>query len=124
MLRLTGRAGDGWLPSLGYLQGGPADLAEMNKQIDDGAAAADRDPREIRRLLNISGQFARVGGGLLAGPPRQWAEQLAEITLEYGTSGFILAADDAATIELYAAEVAPATRELVAAERGTLAVSR
>lgn len=120
ILRLTGRAGDGWLPSLSYLPGGVADLAEMNKHIDEGAGQAGCDPSQIRRLLNINGQFARVGGGFLAGPPRQWAEQLAESTLEYGVSGYILAADDAPTIELFAAEVAPATRELVAAERGSL----
>jgi alkanesulfonate monooxygenase SsuD/methylene tetrahydromethanopterin reductase-like flavin-dependent oxidoreductase (luciferase family) len=124
LLRLTGRAGDGWLPSLSYLPGGVSDLAEMNRHIDEGAQAAGRDPRAIRRLLNISGQFARTSGGFLAGPPRQWAEQLAEVTLEYGTSGFILTTDDAATIEVYAAEVAPAARELVAAERGVLPVGR
>jgi hypothetical protein len=64
----------------------------------------------------ISGQFAQSGRSLLNGPPQQWAEDLAEITLEYGVSGFILAADDAPSIELFAAEVAPATRELVAAQ--------
>ncbi|MCC6455780.1 MAG: LLM class flavin-dependent oxidoreductase [Caldilineaceae bacterium] len=117
MLKLTGRAGDGWLPSLGYLPGGPADLAEMNKYIDEAATEAGREPSAVRRLLNISGQFARTGSSLLNGPPQQWAEELAGLTLDYGISGFILAADDAPTIELFAAEVAPATRELVAAER-------
>lgn len=117
MLQLTGRAGDGWLPSLPYLQGGPADLAEMNKHIDEGALAAGREPGAVRRLLNISGQFARTGRGLLDGPPEQWAEDLAGLTLEYGITGFILAADDAPTIELFAAEVAPATHQLVTAER-------
>lgn len=117
ILKLTGRVADGWLPSLGYLPGGLPDLKEMNKQIDEGAAEAGRAPSAVRRLLNISGRFASTGGGLLNGPPQQWAEQLAEITLEYGISGFILAADDAPTIELFAAEVAPATRSLVAAER-------
>jgi alkanesulfonate monooxygenase SsuD/methylene tetrahydromethanopterin reductase-like flavin-dependent oxidoreductase (luciferase family) len=117
LLKLTGRVADGWLPSLGYLPGGPADLEEMNKYIDEGAASAGRDPSKVRRLLNISGQFARSGHSLLNGPPRQWAEDLAGITLEYGVSGFILAADDAPSIELFAGEVAPATRELIAAER-------
>lgn len=117
MLKLTGRAGDGWLPSLGYLPGGPADLTEMNRYIDEGAISAGRQPSEIRRLLNISGQFAASSRSLLNGPPQQWAEELAGITLDYGITGFILAADDARTIELFAAEVAPATRELVAAER-------
>ncbi len=117
ILELTGRVADGWLPSLAYLPGGLADLAEMNAQIDEGAAAAGREPAAIRRFLNISGQFARDGRSLLKGPPQQWAEELAAITLEYGITGFILAADDAPSIELFAAEVAPATRELVAAAR-------
>lgn len=117
MLQLTGRAADGWLPSLGYLENGLASLEEMNRHIDEGALAAGRQPTDVRRLLNISGQFARSGRSLLNGPPQQWAEELAGMTLEYGISGFILAADDAPTIELFATEVAPATRELVAAER-------
>lgn len=118
MLRLTGRLGDGWLPSLGYLKGGPADLDRMNEQIDEGAAAAGREPAAVRRLLNISGAFLPAGRALLKGPAEQWAEDLAGLTLEHGVSGFVLAADDAATTERFAREVAPATRELVAAERG------
>jgi alkanesulfonate monooxygenase SsuD/methylene tetrahydromethanopterin reductase-like flavin-dependent oxidoreductase (luciferase family) len=117
MLQLTGRAADGWLPSLPYLPGGPSDLEEMNKYIDEGATAAGRDPSAVRRLLNISGQFASTGSGLLDGPPAQWAEQLAGLTLDYGISGFILMADDVTVTERFAAEVAPATRALVAAER-------
>ncbi len=39
------------------------------------------------------------------------------MTLDYGISGFILAADDAPLIERFAAEVVPATRALVATER-------
>jgi alkanesulfonate monooxygenase SsuD/methylene tetrahydromethanopterin reductase-like flavin-dependent oxidoreductase (luciferase family) len=117
MLRLIGRAADGWLPSLGYLPGGPADLAELNKHIDDAAAAAGREPGQIRRLLNLAGRFAPTGRGMLDGPPEQWAEELAGLTLEYGITGFIVATDDPRTIETLAAEVAPATRELVAAER-------
>lgn len=117
ILRMTGRLGDGWLPSLAYLQGGPTDLAGMNRHIDEGAAEAGREPSAIRRMLNISGRFAESGDTLLVGPPRQWAEELAEMTLTYGITGFILATDDAYAIETFAAEVAPATRELVAKER-------
>lgn len=117
ILRLTGRMADGWLPSLQYLQNGPADFAQMNKNIDEGAAAAGREPGAIRRLLNIGGQFTGQSRGMLQGPPDQWAEELAQLTLDYGISGFLLASDDAATTQTYAAEVAPAVRELVAAER-------
>ena len=76
-----------------------------------------RDPSAVRRLLNISGQFASSGSGLLDGPPAQWAEQLAGLTLDYGISGFILMVDDVTVTERFAAEIAPATRALVAAER-------
>jgi alkanesulfonate monooxygenase SsuD/methylene tetrahydromethanopterin reductase-like flavin-dependent oxidoreductase (luciferase family) len=113
ILRMTGRSADGWLPSLGYLPEGPASLAEMNKYIDEGAEQSGREPSAIRRLLNISGQFTQGNQGMLAGPPQQWAEQISEIALDYGISGFILAADDAYTIEMFAGEVAPAVRELV-----------
>jgi alkanesulfonate monooxygenase SsuD/methylene tetrahydromethanopterin reductase-like flavin-dependent oxidoreductase (luciferase family) len=118
MLRLIGRAADGVLPTLGYLPNGPADLAAVNQHIDESAQAAGRDPSAVRRLLNISGEFAPTGRALLRGPADQWAEDLAGLTLEYGVSAFILATDDPATIERFAAEVAPATRDLVAAERG------
>jgi len=78
---------------------------------------AGRSPSDIRRLLNVSGRFARVGQGRLHGPPQQWAEELAEIALRDGLSTFILASDDAENLRRYAAEVVPAVRELVAAEQ-------
>ncbi len=51
-------------------------------------------------------------------------EELARLALEDGISTFIAMADDAATIELFATEVAPAVRELVAAERAGTAAER
>ena len=114
MLRLTGRKADGWLPSLASL--GPGALADGNARIDDAAAAARRDPRDIRRLLNIGGRFSSEGGGFLDGPPARWVEQLLPFAVDDGVSTFILASDDAATIERFAAEVAPALREAVARE--------
>jgi len=117
MLRLVGRAGDGWLPSLAYLPDGPASLTEMNAHIDDGAANAGRDPAAVVRLLNITGRFASRNGGLLDGPPEQWAHELTDIALNHGTSGFILVADEPDAIERYAHEVAPRVREMVVADR-------
>lgn len=117
MLRLTGRVADGLLPSLSYLPGGVADLASMNRHVDEAAVAAGREPSAVRRLLNIAGQFTPVGRSSLTGPAEQWAEELAGMTLDYGVSAFILVTDDAKAIEIFANEVAPATRELVAAER-------
>jgi alkanesulfonate monooxygenase SsuD/methylene tetrahydromethanopterin reductase-like flavin-dependent oxidoreductase (luciferase family)/hemerythrin-like domain-containing protein len=124
MLRLTGRVADGWLPSLGYLPGGPSDLVELNNHIDGAAESAGRDPRAILRMLNIGGRFSNSGRGLLSGTPAEWAEQLAEISLEYGVSTYYIASDDPETIERFGAEVAPAVRERVAAERLVAAAAK
>jgi len=117
MLALTGRRAEGWLPSLGYLK--PGDLAAGNASIDEAAQQAGRSPREIRRLLNVNGQFLPAGRGPLQGPPEQWAEELADLALSDGISAFILASDDPDDLRRFAAEVAPAVRQLVAAERAT-----
>jgi alkanesulfonate monooxygenase SsuD/methylene tetrahydromethanopterin reductase-like flavin-dependent oxidoreductase (luciferase family) len=117
MLRLTGRKADGWLPSLAYLS--PEDLGPANRTIDDAAIAAGRDPREVRRLLNVQGAFGASPADLLQGPPEQWVEDLLPLVLEHGFSTFILAGDDPRAIELFGQEVAPALREAVAQERAS-----
>jgi alkanesulfonate monooxygenase SsuD/methylene tetrahydromethanopterin reductase-like flavin-dependent oxidoreductase (luciferase family) len=117
MLRLTGERADGWLPSLSYLSS-LQDLADGNARIDDAAAGAGRAPSAVRRLLNVGGQLSpRRSPNLLAGPPEQWVEQLAVLALEHGTSGFIVTGDDPALLATVGQEIAPAVRELVAAER-------
>jgi alkanesulfonate monooxygenase SsuD/methylene tetrahydromethanopterin reductase-like flavin-dependent oxidoreductase (luciferase family) len=116
ILRLTGAKADGWLPSLGYLKSLQA-LADGNAIIDEAAADAGRDPAAVRRLLNIGGSFGPSSGQFLAGPPQEWAEQLAGVALEHGVSAFIVMADDAMVLTRFGEEVAPAVRELVAAER-------
>ncbi|WFE66120.1 LLM class flavin-dependent oxidoreductase [Micromonospora sp. WMMD714] len=121
LLRLVGRTADGWLPSLSYLPQGPAGLAGLTALVDEGAAAAGRDPAEVRRLLNVSGRFTRTGAGFLDGPPQQWVRELTDLVLAHGTSGFVLGADDPTSLQVFAQEVAPAVRELVAAERSATA---
>ena len=112
MLRLVGRVADGWLPSLSYL--GLDAIGESNAIIDDAAAEAGRDPRAIRRLLNVGGSLGTEG---LSGPPATWAQRLVELSLEHGFSTFVLAADDADDLAAFGGEVAPAVREAVGAER-------
>lgn len=91
----------------------------MSARVDDAAREAGREPAEIRRLYNVTGTFADVAdGSFLHGPAEVWAQQLADLTLQHGTSTFVLASDDSAELERFAAEVAPQVRELVAAERG------
>ncbi|MDT0267499.1 LLM class flavin-dependent oxidoreductase [Streptomyces sp. DSM 44915] len=118
MLRLTGRVADGWLPSLDYLPDGPASLDAMNEQIDEAASAAGREPAAVTRTLNLRGRFTTgTGGGLLEGTAGDWAEQIADLALRYGVSGFILASDAPADLDLFGHEVAPRARELVQSER-------
>ncbi|MGB3330310.1 MAG: LLM class flavin-dependent oxidoreductase [Thermomicrobiales bacterium] len=117
MLELVGRKATGWVPSLGYLPGGVADLEAMNARIDVAAVAAGREPGDIRRMLNVNGQVSQTREGFLQGPPEAWARDLASTALTYGISDFILAADDPAMVELFALAIVPLTRELVAAGR-------
>ena len=91
MLRVTGQLADGWLPSLGSRD--PAELGAMNAQIDEAAAGAGRDPKQVRRLVNIFGSFGN-SADLLQGTPADWAEQLADLALAFGMSVFILGTDD------------------------------
>lgn len=112
MLRLVAEKADGWLPSEGYLQ--PGDLPRGNAAIDAAAAAAGRDPREIRRLLNVT-----PGAGSLAGPPSAWVDALVALALDEGVGTFILGTDDPTVIETYGTEVAPAVRAAVASARSS-----
>lgn len=109
MLALTGTHGDGWLPSMEYIPGGVAGLPGLNARIDDAALGAGRAPEDIRRLMN----FMRPSQA----SSRDWAEELAGLTLNHGITAFLIGGDDQAITERYAAEVAPAVRTLVAAER-------
>ncbi|QBR92954.1 LLM class flavin-dependent oxidoreductase [Nocardioides euryhalodurans] len=114
MLRLTGRLADGWVPSMGYAD--PAALPDLAAAVDEAAVAAGRSPASVKRVYNVFGQFG-TGSGFLRGRPQEWAEQLAELTLEVGMSSYVLGTDDPDDVRRWAAEVAPATRELVDAER-------
>jgi alkanesulfonate monooxygenase SsuD/methylene tetrahydromethanopterin reductase-like flavin-dependent oxidoreductase (luciferase family) len=118
MLALIGRLADGWVPSSTYVP--PERLGAAQARIDDAAAAAGRDPAAIRRLYNVSGRIGPVGGGFLDGPPGQWADQLLPLVVETGMDTFVLwpSESPASQLERFAAEVAPALREAVAAHRG------
>jgi alkanesulfonate monooxygenase SsuD/methylene tetrahydromethanopterin reductase-like flavin-dependent oxidoreductase (luciferase family) len=53
MLRLTGRRGDGWLPSVGGNYLAEKEVAERQGLIDEAARRAGRDPGEIVRAANV-----------------------------------------------------------------------
>ena len=121
-LRLIGRLADGWVPSYGYL--GPDAFRIASARIDEAAVAAGRDPSAIRRIYNIPGLITagQRGGETLVGPVDHWVETLTSWALELGVDTFGYWPPDSATaaVERFAMEVAPAVREAVAAERGSL----
>jgi alkanesulfonate monooxygenase SsuD/methylene tetrahydromethanopterin reductase-like flavin-dependent oxidoreductase (luciferase family) len=115
MLRLTGRAADGWVPSF---RGEPQPLLDRAARLDDAAAEAGRDPGEIRRVLNVSGALTDgPSEGAFRGPAAQWVDELSALALGPGFDTFVLWADGPGQLERFAEEVVPATRAQVARER-------
>jgi alkanesulfonate monooxygenase SsuD/methylene tetrahydromethanopterin reductase-like flavin-dependent oxidoreductase (luciferase family) len=115
MLRLTGRLGDGWVPSLGNAP--PSGIPELRRHLEEGAARAGRDPHEIRRLYNVKGTI--VDGPareLLQGPPAHWIETLTGFVVELGFDTFVFwpGDDPLGQLDRFSREVAPGVREAVA----------
>lgn len=114
-LRLAGRLADGWLPSL---RGDIAVLADGSARLDDAASAAGREPAEIRRVINVSGQITDGATlGLLRGPVDQWVDQLTDLAVGYGFDTFLFWGEGDDQLPRFAEEIAPAVRVQVAAER-------
>jgi alkanesulfonate monooxygenase SsuD/methylene tetrahydromethanopterin reductase-like flavin-dependent oxidoreductase (luciferase family) len=124
MLDLAGRLADGWVASYPY--SAPAEIPEMRRRIDEGAARAGRDPSEIRGICNIWGEIAdgpirseHQGYPALVGPSSHWIESLSGYVSELGfeTLVFWPTADPSDQIERFAADVMPGVREAVTAWR-------
>lgn len=129
-LAATGRVADGWIP------GHAADwLSERYRTsrpvIDEAAAAAGRDPREIRTVFNLPGRITDRplpatrdrDGRWIGGSADQWVEELTGAVLEHGASGFTLfspggGTQDVGSLGRWATEIAPAVREAIAKENG------
>jgi alkanesulfonate monooxygenase SsuD/methylene tetrahydromethanopterin reductase-like flavin-dependent oxidoreductase (luciferase family) len=119
MLRLVGRQADGWVPSLGVLS--VDELRAGNERIDTAAEAAARDPRQIRRVLNLQGVISEsrtppgerlpvgyLAGEPLAGPPEWWAETLIGFSEDgFDTLVFWPVDPSPRQVELLAGEVVP-----------------
>jgi alkanesulfonate monooxygenase SsuD/methylene tetrahydromethanopterin reductase-like flavin-dependent oxidoreductase (luciferase family) len=97
MLRLTGRIGDGWIPSLGQIE--LAAIANGQRVIDEAASQAGRDPSAIRRMLNFGGSIGpltdasgvRFGPSVgLRGSVDEWVERLSEWATDLALDTFIL----------------------------------
>src|SRR5690606_38194654 len=86
-LALTARVADGWVPSF---RGDLGAIAEMARRLEDEAAAAGREPAELRRILNVSGTItAGETGGPLRGPVDQWVDELGDLAVGYGFDTFV-----------------------------------
>jgi xanthine dehydrogenase molybdopterin-binding subunit B len=86
----------------------PGGLAAGNAIIDEAAVAAGRDPRAIRRLVNVGGEAEN-------------REELLRMAIEDGVSTFISMGDDPVAMQRFIEEVAPDLRARVAAERRSTA---
>jgi alkanesulfonate monooxygenase SsuD/methylene tetrahydromethanopterin reductase-like flavin-dependent oxidoreductase (luciferase family) len=114
MLALTGRLADGWVPSMPYAP--PATIPELQQRIDQAAANAGREPRDVRRVYNVMGAITDgPATDLLQGPAEHWVEELTGFALELGFDTFIFwpAEDAIRQIDRFAGEVVPAVREAV-----------
>jgi alkanesulfonate monooxygenase SsuD/methylene tetrahydromethanopterin reductase-like flavin-dependent oxidoreductase (luciferase family) len=114
MLELIGRKADGWVPSSPWAP--PDRLPQYLRRIEDGAAAAGRDARSIRRVYNVSGTIGAKRGETFVGPASYWQDELSRLVVEVGMDAFIFWAggDDARSqVETFASEVVPAVRSAV-----------
>lgn len=114
-LRRIGRLADGWIP------GGGIDrvdaLADLGAIVDEAAVAAGRDPRGIRRILNLHGVIGdAVGPRPLDGPPARWVDQLVAWHRALRIDSFVFWAPDdgVGQVERFAHDVVPAVREAIA----------
>jgi alkanesulfonate monooxygenase SsuD/methylene tetrahydromethanopterin reductase-like flavin-dependent oxidoreductase (luciferase family) len=118
MLALTGRLGDGWVPSSSYAS--REKLREMQARIDAAAEDAGRDPAAIQRLYNLMGRISDgPSNGFLNGPANQWVDELTGLALEEGIDSFIFAPAEEieSQIRRFAEEVVPRVRENVQRHR-------
>ncbi len=122
MLRLVGRRGDGWLPSLGVMS--QDELRDGNRRIDEAAEKAGREPGAIRRIVNLQGLIgdeppparSELPVGYLAGEPLSgsadwWVETLGDL-LDDGFDTVVLWPVDShrEQVEILASEVIPPLR--------------
>lgn len=112
MVRVTGRLADGWLPSVPRLE--LAEIPARQRAIDDAARAAGRDPREIRRIANVSGVISDgASEGFLRGPAKQWVDDLRRLREDYGFDSFIFSGegDPDDQLQRFAHDVVPLARD-------------
>jgi alkanesulfonate monooxygenase SsuD/methylene tetrahydromethanopterin reductase-like flavin-dependent oxidoreductase (luciferase family) len=113
MLRLTGALADGWVPTSPYAA--PEEIPDMQRQIDDAARAAGREPAAVRRIYVVAGEITSgPARGRFSGPPEHWARELSELGRELGLDTLIFWPNDhdvSEQVRRFVTEVGPAVRE-------------
>jgi alkanesulfonate monooxygenase SsuD/methylene tetrahydromethanopterin reductase-like flavin-dependent oxidoreductase (luciferase family) len=118
-LDLAGRVADGWIAPSSLVP--PKRLADGQRRLDDAAAAAGRDPAEIRRVYVLEGAIGgRDARGLLRGPPGRWIDELTELAIGHRVDTFLFGGDPE-QLAVFALEIVPAVREQLSRERGVAA---
>ena len=102
MLDLIGRKADGWLPSLAWLE--PEAIMRSNAIIDAAAIAAGRQPSDVRRLVNVTGEIS--------------LDELTRLAVEDGFSVFIVASDEPEALRRFASETVASLRQALAGALG------
>lgn len=112
MLRVTGRLGDGWLPSLGGNYLVADQVPAMQRRIDEAAKGAGREPEAVRRIVNVMA---------LEGGRDGWPDQLARVG-ELGFETLLVGVPDEGGVDFVrrlGEEVAPRVRAALAEGPGS-----
>jgi alkanesulfonate monooxygenase SsuD/methylene tetrahydromethanopterin reductase-like flavin-dependent oxidoreductase (luciferase family) len=125
-LAVTGRVADGWIPGHAADWLSPR-YRESRPIIDQAAASAGRDPREVVTIFNFPGRVTDrplrstrdAEGRWVGGSVEQWVEELTGAIIEHAASGFMLFSPtggtaDPETLRRWATEIVPAVRAATA----------
>jgi hypothetical protein len=115
VIRLAATSSDGWFAQLdgSWEQQFSASMALLTET----ASAAGRDPREIRRVVSIRGDFLPQRDGFLRGTPNDWVNDLLPVVLELGVDTLLLESDDATVLSTFAERVIPQLRAVVTSQQ-------
>ena len=123
MLRLTGAACDGWVPSNIIIP--PEKIPEMQRRVDSGAQEAGRDPTLVRRGYNILGIITDApetrDDNWLVTAPQGWVDTLVGYYSYLGLDSFIFwppTTDAVSQTERFATEVVPKVKAAISQLRG------
>jgi len=124
-LAVTGRAADGWVPSMGsdWLS---TLYRDSRPVIDEAAASVGRDPSAVIDVFNFGGRITSepldatrgADGRWIGGSVQQWIDEMTSAVVEHNAGGFIYRNTDdipaPVALARYAQEIVPAVREAVA----------